>query len=176
MEVKVNADGETTETIRLRTEERLREVREEREQTREEFILRLREIQDERKRAVMEGIDQRIAAVNEDWVARWVRVLERLGLILDKVEERAEKEGVDVSAEVAEARATIVEAEEYVADQADNVYTIEIGDEGELGGAVRKVLAEFKADLMSVQEAVKAAREAVRNVLVVVGTGGGDEE
>lgn len=176
-------------TWRVIKTERLQELKEEREQVRieirerkeeasaaarldrEEFKERLAEIKNARKRLTVQRIDISLEAINNKWIDHWNRVLDRLSELLAKVESRADKAeaaGKDVSDVrdlIVAAGAAIDAAQEEVNSQAENVYVIEIDEEENLGTGVSTAIKELKDDLGVVREAVKAAHDAVRDVL-----------
>lgn len=141
------------------------------EQERLEFRQRLQEIKDEKKRKGVETIDENIAKNNEKWTNHLTDVLNRLSAILEKIKiktDEAENQGKDVT----EVRDAIIKAQESIADaqlaveaQREEAYTIIIGSEENLGQSVSTTVKSFKTNIKSVFEKVKAARQAVRDVL-----------
>ncbi|OGM31008.1 hypothetical protein A2630_01590 [Candidatus Woesebacteria bacterium RIFCSPHIGHO2_01_FULL_44_10] len=136
-------------------------------QNREEFQARLQGLRDEKKRKVLENLDRRMTSVFSKWVSHWSDILSRLIKILAKLEVRAERaaeSGLDTTAvdeAIANAEATIADAQAALDGLADNDYVFEIGDENNLGQDVKAFLAQFKEDMSQVRDLVKQARDEV---------------
>jgi DNA repair exonuclease SbcCD ATPase subunit len=133
---------------------------------------RLAKIKDEKKRQAVERIANQIAELNTRRLDHFSAVLEKLEKALERIVSRIEKaaaRGLDVSspkAEVEKAKTAIVAARAAINAQAGKVYTVLTPTSTESGlkrevGNVRQLL---HADLKKVEEAVRAARDAVRKV------------
>lgn len=143
-------------------------AKEETGKDREEFLTQLGEIKDVKKQATLKNLDERIAALNEKWTNHFNDVLGRLEGILAKIETRAEVlagEGVDttgVNAQIESAHAAIDLAQEAVIEQAGKTYVIDIEEEENLGENVSDSVRLLKADIKSVRDKVRIAKDAVR--------------
>ena len=165
-EVRTEIREQREETMEMRDE-----VKRERTEAREEFRERLSELRDKRKAAIVEKLVTKFDTVNDRWVAAWNHVLERLGLLLDKMESRTQMladEGYDVSSVedgIADAKSAIDSAQAALDTQEGKVYTVEITDEDSLRTDVSEAVLAFRADLQAVKDEVKSAQESVRTVL-----------
>lgn len=157
------------ETIRENVQERLEAAKERVIQNRVRLQNQLQLIQDENKRRVVANIAERIENRNEYWVMHWNNVLERLSSILAKIEDRADRaqqaglETADLTQTIRSAQTAIADAQTAVNNQASKVYSINITDETTLREDVQEVIDQYKADLETVQSAIRAARAAVQD-------------
>ncbi|MBI2068835.1 MAG: hypothetical protein HYT67_01890 [Candidatus Yanofskybacteria bacterium] len=171
-----------TEELKVRKEEFQDKVREEKKQLEErikekrtELKERLEKIKDERKKQVVERIDKSMDELNARMVKHFTEVLDKVEGVLNRVSERTEKAkaaGADVSVVVAaidQAVNAIREARAAIEAQAGKTYTINVTDEATLKNRVGEARQSLRADLKVVQDAVKAAHEAVRKVAVALG-------
>lgn len=142
----------------------------------EEFRKKLSELKDEAKKEKLSNLDENLGKVNTNTVNRWNKLLERLTAILEKIKTRTDEEstkGVDVTsilAAISNAETKIADAKKAVNDQSDNVYTITIGSESNLGQSVKSAISGLKTDLKSTEIAVKDAKNAVVAVLKLLKT------
>lgn len=157
------------ETVRENVQERLEAAKERVIQNRVRLQNQLQLIQDENKRRVVENIAERVEIRNEYWVMHWNNVLERLSEILAKIEDRADRaqqaglDTTDLTQSIREAQTAISDAQTAVTNQASKVYSINITDETTLREDVQEVIGQYKADLETVQSAIRAARAAVQD-------------
>lgn len=172
IERKMEEVQQKREEAELRLEEKKEAAEEERNRKREDFQNRLKEISDQRKQAIVERMDAKMNSLNENWTNHAIRVLERLAMILGKIEVRTdrleENSGADVSSvreAILVARTTIEGAQEAVEEQAGKSYMFEIGEENNLGGSVSSTIAIVRADIKGMMDAVGEAREAVHDAL-----------
>ncbi|MBI4066182.1 hypothetical protein HY411_00545 [Candidatus Gottesmanbacteria bacterium] len=148
---------------------------------REEVKAKVTAMRDERKKLVVQRIQTKLAEVNKRRTDHFLKVLERLSTILDKIQSRTEKakaEGKNVStveAAIASARTAISTAESAVNTQKAKTYQITVTDDTTARNDVGVTAKQLESDLRAVQETVQAARQAVQNVFrqikTVVGSG-----
>lgn len=160
------------EDVNERIKAKRLEMQELQEERRTELRNRITTIQDERKRAIIERIASRFESMNENWTDHANNVLERLTLILGKMEVRAERLSANrevditgVTEAISAAEEAIATAQAVVEKQAGKVYTFEVVDEESLGTVMQTTLSELKADIRNMLDSVKEAREAVHEVL-----------
>jgi chromosome segregation ATPase len=130
---------------------------------------KLAKIKDEKKRQAVERIANQIAELNTRRLDHFSAVLEKLEKALERIVSRIEKaaaRGLDVSspkAEVEKAKTAIAAARTAITAQAGKVYKVltSTSTESSLKREVRNVRELLHADLKKVEEAVKAARDAV---------------
>lgn len=116
------------------------------------------ELSDERKQRILEHIEEVLAHINERWTTHFANVLERLDLILAKIEER-----VGETEAVAEAHTAIDEAMIAVEEQAAKVYVVEFDDETQVRESAKEAIDALKADLRTLREVVFSARDSVHD-------------
>lgn len=136
---------------------------------------KLERIRDERKRSVVEKIDSQLAALNERTLDHFSEALNKLENVLERISGRAdqsEEKDVNVSA----VRGAIISANELIAAarsaivaQTGKVYTIEINQENTLRVDVGNARQALHADLVSLRDKVKAARDAAHRAAVSLG-------
>lgn len=107
---------------------------------------------------------ERFSNMNQKWLKHWTAVLERLSLILDKIENRlAEQDGDTSAAEAAisDARKAILTAQASVDDLAEADYDIEFTTDEKFGPQLKEAIADFRSDSKETWELVKTAKEQV---------------
>lgn len=164
---------------RLEIQRQIRLNREQLEQKKLEYQNQLRErlnnIKTERKRKVIERIYEGINTLNEIMTNHYLRVLNQLEDVLERIESRTVKaklKGFD-TARVEEAIATaynsIESARNSVKSQAQKIYQPpEINSEETLRIDVGKLRQQLHTDLKAVEKLVKEAREKVRMAAVTL--------
>lgn len=161
-EFRAEVEVKRTE-LRDRVEARKTELREE-----------LQKIKDERKKSVVEGIDERLAKINEDRLKHFSNVLDQIAEVLERVVSRtdkAEANGLDVSAVrvvITDARTAIDAGRSAITTQYDKEYKITITDETTLRADVGEIRLALQSDLGDVRDAVVAARDSVRKAAVAL--------
>ena len=116
-------------------------------------------------------MDENLTKVNQNAVERCNKVLERLEAIIAKIKTRTDEasaQGRDVTgvlAAIVSAEGKITDAKTAVADQSNNAYIIVIGSESNLGQSIKATISTLKTDLKGVEAKVKAAKDAVKDVL-----------
>jgi DNA repair exonuclease SbcCD ATPase subunit len=136
---------------------------------RDQLKSRLAKIRDERKKQTVEKISQRLEELNENRVAHFTEVLNKLDKTLERIISRTDKaasRGLDVSAvreAINTARTAIAAGRNAVNAQAAKVYQIGITTEERLRADVGAARQALHDDLVKVRDVVKAARDAVHN-------------
>lgn len=136
---------------------------------------RFQAIRDARKRQVVERIDERLSALNNQLTTHFGNALDTLENVLNRISSRADKaaaeKGIDVSAvrgAIAGAQTAIANARAAVAAQAAKTYTIIVTTDTKLRGDVGKSRQALHGDLKNVFELVRTAHDAVRNAAVTL--------
>lgn len=151
------------------------EVRDKIKTKREELKLKLQKIKDERKRQVVEKVDSQLDALNARWVSQSTQALEQIEDVLGRVATRTDeiesggKNVSDVRVAIENARSAIAASRSAIGAQAGKTYTILINKEGTLKQDVGVARQALHADLVSMRETVKTARDAVHNVAIALG-------
>jgi len=163
---RIEQTNQIREQIRNEIQERKEELPTPREQKREEFQKRLQEIKDARKQKIVENLDRAYANINKRWTTHFSNVLERLTKILDKVKSRAEKWGnLEALALIPPIYNEINQLKTEVEEQAAKTYTLKITSEEKLGEAAREVHSQLRNDLENLREKIKDIRESIREVV-----------
>lgn len=145
-------------------------------QTQKEILTKRLEKISEKKRAIVERIYERVNELNKRMTDHYLDVLEKLGMILGRIESRAEKfkvQGADTSEVekcIESAKLKIEKAKETVLAQAQKVYSApQITTEKNLKLNVGVIRKQLHQDLKLVEKSVKDARSAVQNCAVLLG-------
>jgi len=143
---------------------------------REEIKAKVQSMRDERKKLVVERVQTKLGEVNARRTDHFLKVLERLSTILDKIQSRTEKaktEGKNVTAvevAIASARTAISTAQSAVNTQKAKTYEIAVTDDTTAKNDVGATVKQLQEDLRAVQDTVAAARSAVQNVFKEIKT------
>lgn len=158
----------------------LKEKREERKEDRQELIANFKEnlqkIKDTRKQQIVSNVQDRITNRNSLWVSHWNEVLKRLSALLDKIQtktDEASQNGKDVTAVTAKitaARTAIATAQTAVNTQSAKTYTVDITTEDALKSNTITVIGQFRSDVTAVISSINAARRAVSDVFIALGS------
>ncbi|OGH14688.1 MAG: hypothetical protein A2687_01280 [Candidatus Levybacteria bacterium RIFCSPHIGHO2_01_FULL_38_26] len=168
-----------TDDIRESIQNRRAEVQEQMQVKRDEFRERLQTIRDQAKRLIVERIDTRMEETNQRVANRFLDVLDKLQVLLDRLVGKAGsaksegKDTVELEAAIANAQTAIDNAKTAVASQAANTYIIEIASESALRSDVGTVVSQLRTDLSAVHQFVVAAKQAVQNVIAELAKLGG---
>ena len=150
------------------------EVKELREQQREVLKKKMERLRDARKKAAVERIAVNLEKANDRAVERYGEALDRLDLVIAKIETRISElsgKGVavtDVTALLNDAKAKIATARGSLVTQAAKTYPLTITDEATLGRTVAAAREALHSDLKVVQEAIVAVRDSLGNVLAAL--------
>jgi hypothetical protein len=166
---------ESLEKARKTLEEKSEEIQKKIQIQREILTKRLEKIS-EKKRPIVERIYERVNELNKRMTDHYLDVLEKLGMILGKIESRAEKfkaQGVDTSEVekcIESAQLKIEKVKETVLAQAQKVYSApQITTEKNLKLNVGVIRKQLHNDLRAVEKSVKDARSATQNCAVLLG-------
>ena len=170
---------ETKKVADAEEKEKREEKKETVEQKREEAKERATEKLEERKLEIKEKLDQRLQermeklvdmlnAKNDHLTSVYLKHLERIEEILDKVLTRADKalepDQYDALVVLAEAlRAEIDVTVDLVLSQKEKVYTISAETKEEFGEAFRTVMGEFKDDHQIIRTSLRGVRDELHD-------------
>lgn len=155
------------EEFRMVLQERMKVASESFAQRKEELRLRLQTIKDEKKKVLVTRINEKINKINKRRTDHMLKVLERLGRILDRLRQKvdiAKTNGKDVaSVELAidKAQTAVENARNAVGEQAPKAYQIDVTSEAVLRSSVGKVISGLQGDLRRVHALVIEAKQAV---------------
>ena len=164
------AAKERWEELKANREAKREEVKANVQAKREEIKAKVQSMRDERKKLVVERVQTKLGEVNGRRTDHFLKVLERLSTILDKIQSRTEKaktEGKNVTAvetAIASARTAISTAQTAVNTQKAKTYEITVTDDTTAKNDVGAITKQLQEDLRVVQDTVAAARNAVQNV------------
>ncbi len=139
---------------------------------RDELKTKLRNIKDERKKAAVERIDKNITDLNSRMTTHYVKVIDQIADVLKRVVSRTDtaqangKEVTTVRATITNAENAIAAARVAVAAQVGKTYSMDIASDTTLKRNVGVARQALRDDLKKVEDAVKAARDAVRQAAV----------
>lgn len=162
--------NERWEQLKEERETRREELRQRIQDKRAETKAKIQNLRDERKKKIIEKIQTKLTQINEKRTDHFLKFLERLSTILDKIQSRAEKakaagkNTTSIEAAIASARTAIATAESAVNAQKSKVYQIVVSDETKARNEVGAAMKQLQEDLRSVRETVKAASSAVHAV------------
>lgn len=157
------------------TQDRIKELKQLREENRMEIRERLRNLADERKIQVAERVGQRLCEARSKRVEKLSEHLQKMSEIVDRVETKTNQMEQD-GKNVAEIRTEITEARSAISAGRTAIETFAAKDCGlnlsgsesqlknEMGAAIRNLEKEFKALQVKLTEARKATSEAIRTM------------
>lgn len=163
---------ERQQEFRNRLIERGEEVLRLRERNLSELIERLRHIKDQKKQEIIRRTYTRIQALNDNLCNHFLVILEKLELMLERIESRTAKakiRGLDVTeVEIAirTAKEKIDNVKNDIESQATKVYSLEFSSEEETKLKVGELRQSFHQDIMVIQGKVKEAFQLVREAAV----------
>jgi len=164
------------EEIRRWVFERKGEIATQIQAFREQLKGRLKEkIKNTEKQMIIERVYDRINFLNDRMTIHYLNTLEGLERILERIESRTAKakiNGKDVTAvenAIVEARQKIESAQQMVKDQAGRLYQPpQIESEKDAKTKIGELRQKVHNDLKKIEEAVKEARKAVRQAVVLL--------
>lgn len=127
---------------------------------REEFKEKMSKIKDERKKNLIEKFDKQVAELNARRTTEMTKSLEQMSVVLNRRIAKGDNVGVDT------AQGALEIAKAAVAEQAAKVYVLTITDETQLRENANVVKVQLMADLKAVQDKMKAARQAIYEVVM----------
>ncbi len=155
------------EEVKTRIAEKRKEMKEEIQAKREEFKKKLAEIADARKQAAVERIDKRLANINKNRTDHFMRSLERMKTLLERVASTGEAlkakghDTTNLESAVTKANEAIASAKAAVEEQAGKDYTVELGEDDNLHDVMKEMKDKLQEDLSKTREFVKTAKDAV---------------
>lgn len=162
------------EEFKIKAEAKREEVKSKIEAKKAELKEHLIKIKDERKKQVAERVYNQVNELNKRRLDHFSAVLEKLEKVLDRISNRAAKaeaNGVDITAvktAITEATSAIAASRTAIVNQAGKVYTPVIDTENTLKTDIGKIRQALHNDLVSVEETVKASREAVHKAATIL--------
>lgn len=137
-------------------------VREAIQAKKEEFKEKLALLKDERKRLIVERLEQRMAAINENRTDHFSKVLARLEEVLVKIEILiGSSPSAEVSQALAEAKEALARARAAVNTQAAKEYIFDVSDEEAIHQEAAAAFGALRTDLTDTKVEVQAAKFAV---------------
>ena len=135
----------------------------------------MEKIKDESKKKTVEKIDQQIDSLNSKMTQHFSGVLDKLGEMLIRISERADKASIERGLDVSSVRSAIEKANTVIASarlaietQSGKTYVIKVTTEKTLKADVGKARQALGTDLTKVRDAVKAAQSAVKDAAVAL--------
>lgn len=141
-------------------------------QKKDELKTKISAVKDEAKKKILEKVYNNINALNERLTKHYVNILNRIEVVLKKIETRAQiaKENgrnvVGVETAITTAKNAILTSRTAIDAQTQKTYELQITTENALRnnvGVARKLL---QSDLTKVRQTVAAAHQAVKNAAV----------
>lgn len=140
---------------------------EEMEKFKNEFKRKLNELKDERKKSIVEKISQRLAMINKNRTAHFIKLLLKMEQILGKIKTKTDaatlegKNTTQVLSKIQIAQTEIEQAKTILNTQASKEYVISITNEASLKNDIQKITLELKNDLKIVLQAMQTVKSYV---------------
>lgn len=164
-------------------EEQRKKTKQKIEEKRTMLKEKLQTIKEENKKRIIENIDKRMDALNEQRTEQFASALDQMEAVLGKIAERADRaeaQGRDVAAArtaIIGAKDAIASARSAVVAQAGKTYVITITTDAKLKDDVIRAREAMKKDITTAFTAVKDARDAVHDAAVALAqTAQGEKE
>jgi len=157
---KANLKNELRQQIKKEVETKIKSAK-------DEFRRKINEFKDAKKKQIVERINNRLSTINKKRIEHFLRVLNRLEAILQKIKTRtsqAKANGKDVykvETAISSAQIALDSAKTAVNDQAKKEYTININTETTAKNDVGAAVSGLQNDLMNTMRLVIDARHAV---------------
>ena len=154
--------------FRNRLKEKGESVLQLREKSLQQLRERLENIRDEKKREIIGKIYFRIQSLNDRLCVHFLIVLEKLELMLERIESGAAKakmKSLDTTAveeAINIAREKIASVKNEIALHAEKVYSFEFSNEQEVKIKIGEIRQAFHQDIVELREKVKEAFQLVR--------------
>ena len=126
---------------------------------------KLQAFKDKRKAEVAERVNTNLNRINQNQTAQMLKHLEKMSMLLDKVEARVNQSAAKDA--IAESRAKITAATEAVKTQAAKDYTLTVTSESAVRKDAESLRTQLKTDLMAVRKQVIEAKQSISNVIRV---------
>lgn len=158
--------------FRNRLKEKGESVLQLREKSLQQLRERLKNIKDEKKREIIGRIYFRIQSLNDKLCVHFLTVLEKLELMLERIESRAAKAKMkDLNTAAVEetiniAREKITSVKNEIALQVEKVYSFEFSNNQEVKIKIGEIRKTFHQDMVGLREKVKEAFQLVREAAV----------
>jgi ferritin-like metal-binding protein YciE len=152
----VETENTATPSATLKRPELRTNFLKEREELKTELKTRLQTIKDEKKKQTVENLNEKLSMRQDNWVDSWKKTIVRMKEISVKIKA--------LGGNTKEVDAAIAAAESAVDNFAAKNYTFSFSDEKNLGQGVRTAVQNVKTDAKVVQDALKAAKEALLRV------------
>lgn len=158
--------------FRNRLKEKGESVLQLREKSLQQLRERLKNVKDEKKREIIGRIYFRIQSLNDKLCAHFLAVLEKLELMLERIESRAAKAKMkDLNTAAVEeainiAREKITSVKNEIALQVEKVYSFEFSNNQEVKIKIGEIRKTFHQDMVGLREKVKEAFQLVREAAV----------
>lgn len=156
--------------IRTEKREAVSQLKEKMQAAREQFKTKLEQIKDTTKKAVVERMDTRLAAINQNQTGRMLDRLNRLTNVVNRLQQEitslktAGKDTSNAEDLLVQAQTAIETAKAGVTAQAEKSYAITLTDETGLRGDVGTTVSQLKTDLAKTHQTVIDAKQAVIKV------------
>jgi len=121
---------------------------------------KLAQFKNRNKAQIAERINTNLNKINQNRTSQMLRHLEKMSMILDKLEQR-----VNAGAAIAEARASIASASAAVQAQAQNDYTITVTSESRIRTDIQQIRLKLHEDLQAIRKQVIDAKQSVANAI-----------
>ncbi|OGH24925.1 MAG: hypothetical protein A3B47_02340 [Candidatus Levybacteria bacterium RIFCSPLOWO2_01_FULL_39_24] len=132
---------------------------------RDEFKAKLKAIKDQKKKALVDRIDAKLVEVNKKHTARFLEVLTRLQLFLEKfIQSATGSTSAKTLTDITAAQIAIDTAKSAVEAQATKDYTMNIADDTTLKLNAGTTVSQLRLDLMAVYKLVIDAKQAVQKL------------
>ena len=164
------------EELKTNREAKREEIKAQVQAKRKEVKANVQKMRDARKKQVVERVQAKLNDVNARRTEHFLKVLERLSTVLDKIVSRTEKakaEGKNVTSietAIATARTAIASAESAVNTQKAKTYEITVTNDTTARNDAGATVKQMQEDLRAVQDTVQIARNAVQNVFKEIKT------
>lgn len=133
-----------------------------------EFRTQIQNITDSRKSAVVQSISDKIADSNLRLITTMLDALDKLTIILDRVENNAtmlNTSGLDTTTllrSIVDAENAIEKAKEGLSEQIEKEYAADLSNEANLRTSIANMVSEYRADITAVFGLVSEAKESVQ--------------
>lgn len=160
------------EEFKNRLKEKAENVLRLREKSLQQLRESLKNIRDEKRREIIGKVYFRIQSLNDSLCVHFLAVLEKLELILERIESRTAKaktkgfDTAEVENDIALAREKIAAVKEEIAVHAEKVYSFNFSKEEEAKIKIGEIRQAFHQDIMGLRQKVKEAFQLVREAAV----------
>lgn len=138
---------------------------------------KLEAFKDRKKAEIAERVNTNLNKINKKQTEQMLKHLDRMSVILDKLEARVNQGRPDIKnpgttkTAIADARSSIASTSAAVSAQAQKDYTISVTSESRIKTDVKAQRDALHSDLLSVRKMVIASKQAVANAVRVAKSG-----